>query len=60
MSEYKLLGEGNLTKKVKLKVKEASPKGIEGVEKAGGSVEVLNKKKKNSEKIKESDKAEEA
>jgi large subunit ribosomal protein L15 len=62
MEEYKLLGEGNLTKKIKLKVKEASSGALEKVKKAGGSVEVLNEKdtSKNTEEIKESDKAEEA
>ncbi|MFH1359044.1 MAG: uL15 family ribosomal protein [archaeon] len=63
LREYKLLGEGELTKKVKLKVKEASKKAIEGVKKAGGEVEVLRKKEestsnptqnKESEKIKQS------
>ena len=44
MSSYKLLGEGELNKKVKLKVKEASAGAIKKVEGAGGNVEVLNKK----------------
>jgi len=43
LSEYKLLGSGELSKKVKLKVREASPGAVKGVEKVGGSVEVLKK-----------------
>ena len=50
MGKYKLLGQGELTKKVKLKVREASNGAVEKVKKAGGSVEVLEKK----EKVKES------
>ncbi len=57
LSGYKLLGSGELSKKVKLKVKEASAGAIEKVKGAGGSVEVL--RKKDIEEIKGSDEAEE-
>ena len=58
MEDYKLLGEGELSKKIKLKVKEASPKGVEGVEKAGGSIkegkkEEVKEDKKEGKKTKE-------
>jgi len=60
MSKYKLLGQGELSKKVKLKVKEASAGALEKVKKAGGSVEVLRKKdnSEDAKEIKASDKAE--
>jgi len=48
MGEYKLLGSGELSKKIKLKVKEASAGAIEKVERAGGGVEVLRKKEEDS------------
>ena len=44
LSEYKLLGTGELSKKVKLKVREASEGVVEAVKKVGGEVEVLKKK----------------
>jgi large subunit ribosomal protein L15 len=61
LSSYKLLGEGELSKKVRLKVKEASLSAIEKVKKAGGSVEILMKKDikiigdEESEPVKEKD-----
>jgi len=44
LKDYKLLGEGELSKKIKIRVKEASQKAIGGVEKAGGEIEILKEK----------------
>jgi len=41
LSEYKLLGKGELKRKVKIRVLGASSGAIDGVEKVGGEVEVL-------------------
>ncbi len=43
MSDYKILGEGELSRKVKLKVKEASASALQKFENAGGEVEVLGR-----------------
>ena len=45
LSEYKVLGKGEINKKLKIKVSLASDSAIEKIEKAGGSVEVVNSKK---------------
>ncbi len=45
LSEFKLLGNGGLNRKIKLKVREASKSAVKEVERAGGSVEVLKSKK---------------
>jgi len=59
LKDYKLLGEGELSRKVKLRVKKASQGAIDGVEKAGGEVEVLKEKKENIINTKQDEKREE-
>ena len=54
ISNHKVLGNGEITKKVSLKVLAVSKSAKEKIEKVGGSVEVLNKRdEKISETIKE-------
>ena len=47
LSEYKILGEGKLSKKVNIKALDISKKARENIEKVGGSVEILRKKEEN-------------
>jgi large subunit ribosomal protein L15 len=47
MVGYKVLGNGEISRKVKIKVDEVSDGAREKIEKAGGSVEVLNEKEKS-------------
>ena len=44
LSDFKLLGEGELSKKVSLKVREASESAVEKIKKIGGEIEVLKPK----------------
>ena len=54
ISNHKVLGNGEITKKISLKVLAVSKSANEKIEKVGGSVEVLNKRdEKISETIKE-------
>ncbi|MEK6917436.1 MAG: uL15m family ribosomal protein [Nanoarchaeota archaeon] len=46
LSEYKILGEGEVTHKLVIKAKEASQSAIEKVENAGGSIILSGKKEK--------------
>jgi len=50
LRDYKLLGEGELDRVIKIRVLDASSKAREGVEKAGGEVKIL-KKELSSDKI---------
>lgn len=44
LSRYKILGEGEVKHKLVIKAKEASKSAIEKVKKAGGEIQILNKK----------------
>lgn len=53
LSDFKLLGEGELSKKIKLKVREASESAKEKIEKVGGEVKIikLSQDKEREQKI---------
>ncbi|MEK6871281.1 MAG: uL15m family ribosomal protein [Nanoarchaeota archaeon] len=50
LKKYKVLGEGELTTKLHLKVAAISEGALEKVKRAGGSVEILKKREKEEEK----------
>jgi len=53
LKDYKILGDGKLSKKIKIKALDISKKAKEIIEKAGGEVEVLRKEKVEKELVKE-------
>lgn len=55
LPKYKILGDGEVKEKLKIKCLEASQSAIEKIEKAGGSIEILKKSEKSEEKIEEAD-----
>lgn len=48
LSKYKVLGEGEVTRKLKIKALEASKSAKEKIEKAGGEIKVINSISKDS------------
>lgn len=48
LSEYKVLGDGEITKKLKIKALEASKNAIEKINKVGGEIRVINSISKDS------------
>lgn len=50
LSKYKILGTGEVKKKLSIKAKEASKSAIEKVKKAGGEIIVVKKKVENNSK----------
>jgi len=55
LSDYKILGEGEVTGKFIIKAKEASNSALEKVKKAGGEIQILKRGEVKEEKQKKAD-----
>jgi len=55
LSQYKILGEGEIKEKLIIKAKEASNSALEKVKKAGGEIQILKRSEVKEEKQKKAD-----
>ena len=49
LKKYKILGDGEIKKKIKLKARKISKSALDKIKKAGGEVEIKNKNKSENE-----------
>ncbi len=50
LNEFKILGEGDINKKIKFRVKDISENARRKIEESGGIIEILDKGNKNKER----------